>query len=181
MKMKTAITCIKSICKEHLDGTHVNRYGDKGLISEVIEVISGIDEPQKVVVPKEVAEWIVECKSKYYSLRHAMEYANLPDRVNKWLLTTFPYGYPFKNQDTFARAWLEGYEVEEEQLYTVRVAGATLTKITRGIEVQYRMIPFGDDSLIYTGDSIYTTHLTEDEIKGYDKRLWQFAVPVEEK
>lgn len=142
------------------------------------EIVSKIYESRKVVISRYVAEWIKECKSKYYSLRHAMKYGNLPDKVNKWLLETFPYGYPFRNQDIFASAWLNGYEVEGEVLYTVSIAGATLTKITEGIAVQYRMIHFGDDSITYTGDSVYTTYLTEADIKSYGKRLWEFAVPV---
>lgn len=145
------------------------------------EIFSQIYESKKVVIPRYISEWFEECKVKRFPLRSAMTHVSLPDKVNKWLLETCPDGRTFPNQDIFARAWLEGYEVEEEQLYTVMIAGATFTKITRGAVVQYRMINFGDDSLSYTGDSVYTTCLTEADIKGYDKRLWEFAVPVEDK
>lgn len=67
-------------------------------------------EPQKVVVPKFVAEWIEKTKSMGWSLRAAL--INSKDKVDEWLSV---YG----NQDTFARAWLDGYEVEKEPLYAV--------------------------------------------------------------
>ncbi|MEG3344428.1 hypothetical protein RFM10_11525, partial [Streptococcus suis] len=39
-------------------------------------------KPQKVVVPKFVAEWIEECKGRGCPLRAAMKHINLPDKVN---------------------------------------------------------------------------------------------------
>ena len=73
-----------------------------------------LDEPQKVVVPQFVADWIEECKTKEKRLLRALLYT--PGMVNSWVDNS-------DNQETFALAWLFGYEVEKEPKYTVRVKG----------------------------------------------------------
>ncbi|MGV3353255.1 DUF1642 domain-containing protein [Streptococcus orisratti] len=75
-------------------------------------IVEQIHEPQKVVVPKCVAEWIEECKSIPLSLDLAFNSHRIPEEVGSWLIKT-------KSQDTFARAWLDGYEIEQEKLYKV--------------------------------------------------------------
>lgn len=90
-------------------------------IAEVIDIISQIHEPQKVVVPKFVAEWIEECKGRGCPLRAAMKHINLPDKVNAWFLETGQDEFTYPNQDIFARAWLDGFEIEQEKLYTVEL------------------------------------------------------------
>ncbi|HEM6531207.1 TPA: DUF1642 domain-containing protein [Streptococcus suis] len=76
-------------------------------------------EPQKVVVPKFVAEWIEELKKSHSNLAWVWEvYPNEP-KIKNWLES---------NTETFMRAWLDGYEVEQEKLYTVEIPnnGGTL-------------------------------------------------------
>ena len=79
--------------------------------SEVLKDLRQLDEPQKVVVPQFVADWIEECKAKRKSLLGALLYT--PEGVNSWVGNS-------ENQETFARAWLDGYEVEKEPKYTVK-------------------------------------------------------------
>lgn len=74
-------------------------------------LIGQLDEPEKVKVPKFVADWIEEVKPAY-TLFAAMEYGNL--KIDKWLDNN-------SNQETFARAWLDGYEVEKEKRYWVKL------------------------------------------------------------
>ena len=78
-----------------------------------LELIKLLDEPQKVVVPQFVADWIKVAKP-IYSLSGAMVYGS--PGVNKWLES-------WGNQGLFARAWLDGYEVEKEKRYLVKVKG----------------------------------------------------------
>ncbi|WP_156009741.1 DUF1642 domain-containing protein [Streptococcus ruminantium] len=78
----------------------------------IILIVSQIDEPQKVVVPKFVAEWYDYAKKQNFSLRQALAHWSMSEELEKW----FQYS---NNQETFARAWLDGYEVEKEQLYVV--------------------------------------------------------------
>lgn len=82
---------------------------------EVIKLIEQLDEPQKVKIPQCVADWIKECKEKGdLSLGGAIQ---LPcPEIYEWLMD-------WKNQELFARAWLDGYEVEKEKRYLVKIKG----------------------------------------------------------
>lgn len=71
-------------------------------------------ELNKVKVPQFVADWIEECKAKGKNLLRALLYT--PEKVNSWVDDP-------DNQEIFARAWLGGYEVEEEKRYLVKVKG----------------------------------------------------------
>lgn len=75
-----------------------------------LELVKLLDEPQKPVVPQFVADWIEVAKS-VYSLSGSMTYGG--PGVNKWLENE-------DNQRTFALAWFDGYEVDEEPKYTVK-------------------------------------------------------------
>ncbi len=128
-----------------------------------------VQEQQKVVVPAFIDSFIGYAKAEGMSLFIAMD--NAQNKESEWIIT---------HEETFARAWLDGYEIEQEQLYTVEIADAILTKITRGRNVQYKMLPSKDVSDVFD-KGIYATRLTETEIKQKDERLWQFAKTVEEK
>ena len=92
-------------------------------LEEAINIIEGFsDEPQKPVVPQFVADWIKYCKFTNVNLQNALlvgdvyfyNYANQKDfsKLKEFLETE-------NNQATFARAWLDGYEVEKEKRYSV--------------------------------------------------------------
>lgn len=95
-----------------------NLFGNKAEYIEIdaaIKLIEQLDEPQKTVVPQFVADWIETCKeNNIISLSGAFEYAK--EEVDTWLSD-------WKNQEIFARAWLDGYEVEKEKQYYVRFKG----------------------------------------------------------
>ena len=76
-------------------------------------VHKGINEPQKVVVPQFVADYIDISKFYVRTLHYALE--NSPEDVNLWFCEDEK-----NQQEIFARAWLDGYEVEEEKRYYVR-------------------------------------------------------------
>lgn len=69
-------------------------------------------EPEKVTIPHFVADWLKLSKSIGRSLFGAMRVFEKDDDVEKWLQWS-------ENQELFARAWLDGYEVEKEERYTV--------------------------------------------------------------
>jgi len=75
--------------------------------------LEGMVEREKVKVPQCVADWI-EVAKPVYSLSGGMTYGG--PGVNKWLENE-------DNQRTFALAWFDGYEVEEEKRYLVKVKG----------------------------------------------------------
>ena len=70
-------------------------------------------KPRKVVVPKHIADKIEYYKDiEEYGLLHAMDDCYQRKDSAEWLED---------NQETFARAWLDGFEVEKEKLYTVEI------------------------------------------------------------
>ena len=72
---------------------------------------------EKVVIPKFVADWIEECKNDNFHLFGAMEGISLKQKkLDYWFRED-------DNMELFARAWLDGYEVEEEKRYYVRFKG----------------------------------------------------------
>lgn len=82
---------------------------------EVLKDLKQLDEPQKVTVPQFVAEYI-EFKKKYdFHVYGAMR--EIEDHYDKRV----PEWFYENNIETFVRAYLDGYEVEKEPKYTVKV------------------------------------------------------------
>lgn len=176
MNKQEAIKCIEQMGEYE---RFVDEYISK---SSVLNIISQIDEPQKVVAPKFVAEWIEECKGRGCPLRAAMKHINLPDKVNAWFLETGQDEFTYPNQDIFARAWLDGYEIEREKLYTVDIPNPVLTDNSDSVTVLMK-IDSGvvlTDVVNYIGRKQETVYqLTEAEIKQDFEWAWQFAKEVE--
>jgi hypothetical protein len=85
-------------------------------LEEAINIIEGFsDESQKPVVPQFVADWIERRRKRgEYSLLDAMHLTAQSEDFRKWIMSS-------KHQEVFARAWLDGYEVEKEKRYLVKV------------------------------------------------------------
>ena len=93
-------------------------------IPDILEDLKQLDEPQKVVIPQYVADWIEyfkNCKGTLYGSTNPFSYygrAILEDfegdyeEVLRWIRD---------NSDTYARAWLDGYTVEKEKQYLVKM------------------------------------------------------------
>lgn len=77
---------------------------------------------EKPVVPQYVADWIDVCKE---NLAIGLYTAMNPDFLKQWNKSDelICWIKKARNQDIFARAWVDGYEVEKEPRYTVRVKG----------------------------------------------------------
>lgn len=131
-------------------------------------------ELNRPVVPQFVADWIKYCKFTNVNLQNALfvgdvyfySYANQKDfsKLKEFLETE-------NNQATFVRAWLDGYEVEEEKRYLVKVKGLEKKKC-------YLNYNFGGVWLIYNQDNFggYRAHHTRKELEeaGF---LWVFDCP----
>ena len=118
--------------KVYIEGYVVGSFADTlGNRGKQIQLINGdivdIDdnfiyksiEPEKVKIPQFVADWIEWCKRKL-SIRQAISQVHVSNEVDDWLMEVDADG-AFVNQETFARAWLDGYEVEEEKRYLVKI------------------------------------------------------------
>ena len=83
--------------------------------SEVLRDLKQLDEPPKVTIPQFVADWIEECEEKEKTLLNSLLYT--PEGVNSWVGNS-------DNQELFARAWIDGYEVEKEKRYCISMPKA---------------------------------------------------------
>ena len=93
--------------------TSIRPYVDKKI---VLGLISQLDEPEKVVIPQFVAEYIEQKKNDDYHLLGAM--IEIRSHKNK---ETYEWFWDYDdNMELFARAWLDGYKVEKEPKYTVK-------------------------------------------------------------
>lgn len=83
--------------------------------NEILNLVKQLDEPEKVKVPQFVDDVIEGAREHSPELEDALHYAcsNGSQEFTEW--------YQKKsNRDLFARAWLDGYEVEKEKRYYVR-------------------------------------------------------------
>ncbi|EBF5283744.1 DUF1642 domain-containing protein [Listeria monocytogenes] len=130
-----------------------------------------VSKVELVKVPKFAADWIEYCEKHRWGLSEALEdtYENscMPEEVMDWFEDCR------ENQELFARAWLDGYEVEKELLYYVIFLDGGLGFLN---------VYFNGARLLncHLGSEGYKTKFTESEIKNMDARYWAFAVPVEE-
>lgn len=80
---------------------------------KVIELVKQIKEPYRPVIPWYIAEWIEKAKSDDdYNVVGAVNEAPKGE-VSDWLI--------LENVNTFAKAWVNGYEVEKETKYIVKI------------------------------------------------------------
>lgn len=100
--------------KQELIATYerISNFAETVEIKSVIEKLKQLEEPE-TQVPQFVADWIEECKeNNIISLSGAFEYAK--GEVETWLSS-------WENQEIFALAWINGYEVEKEKRYYIRL------------------------------------------------------------
>lgn len=88
----------------------------KTILKTVLKDLKQLDEPEKVKVPQCVHKYIQEAKEYNWDLQDLMK--SIDDEDSKELQRWF---YHECNQETLARAWLDGYEVEEEKRYKISV------------------------------------------------------------
>ena len=110
MKVKRLIEKIENLNKLYGEGRNYV------VVDAVLELVEQLDEPQPVKVPQFVADEIEYAKRSDWDLEDTFQdIAGNDDSsdIYQW------YYSNSDNMDTFARAWLDGYEVEKEKRYTV--------------------------------------------------------------
>lgn len=158
---------------ERIESNALN-IGDNDLVlglSVAKHIINQINESQKVVVPQFVAEYIEYCKhEKFYALHGA--YDNMDDRLKCWR-------FKGNNSELFAKAWLYGYEVEKEQMYTVEIPNPNAPGHIVLHKDEHNQVyidwHYKDDWKL-----LKSLKLTESEIKQDFEWAWQFAKEVED-
>lgn len=114
-----------------------------------------LDEPEKPVIPKYVADFISSEQRSFSTLSEVIDNMDDEGQILNWF---------YINSETFAKAWIYGYKVEKEKLYTVELPSSNK---------HGRLVLVKDDD----GDIVYDcyfsdrwkereyTKLTESEIK----------------
>lgn len=118
--------------KVYLEGYVVGHAADtlgyKGLLVQlenldVVEIDKNlvhkdINEPQKATIPQFVADYIEESRLKGWDLLASMCFVlNAKNKkTKKWF-------YLGENKNIFALAWINGYTIDEEKRYRVRIKG----------------------------------------------------------
>lgn len=173
MNKQEAIETIKNIDTLNINDMIAGQKVDMVIKNQVLDIVSQIHEPQKVVIPKFVAEWIEYYKDR----RNTLYFALIPTRMSKELNEWMALG---NNDDIFVRAWLDGYEIEKEKLYTVELPNPN----NIGTEVHVLMMN-GFKQVVIKKElgndwkKKKEFQLTEAEIKQDFEWAWQFAEEVE--
>ena len=168
MNKQEAIESIKKISDDLLEVKFVS-------LESVIDIVSQIHEPQKVVVPMFVAAWIEEMKQDKRTLYSVM--SSLMNKTNhEW---TAWKSANMNFSEIVAQAWIYGYEIEQEKLYTVEIPDP------HGIYKTRYLFRISDGNIRIGGNDCREillnakTHLTKSEIKQDFEFLWKFAKEVE--
>ncbi|VQL31205.1 phage protein [Streptococcus pneumoniae] len=129
----------------------------------ILQDLEQLDEPSKVKVPQFVADWIENSKQEKRNLRNALN--NGSEKMRLWLLDQ-------ENYDLFARAWLDGYEVEKEKRYLVKMKGidTNFNFLNRYRNENYWIFSSKDKN------TLYQTHHTRKELEEADFG-WVFDCP----
>lgn len=108
-----------------VDKIYISRKG-------LLELVKQLDEPEIVKIPQFVANWIANVKRNGFKFRNSSrfyeEIVSSDDvyRVMYYILKESIAGEAIRiwvnaNRDAFARAWLDGYEIEKEKRYWVKL------------------------------------------------------------
>lgn len=131
-------------------------YGEKYYVAldDVLDLVKQLDEPEKVVVPQFVAGWIEEARKSCKDVADFFDFDFTNEEVGKWFMQERPF-------DLAARVWLDGYEVEKEKRYRVKVKGICGNHETLNREKHSNKQLFSDRE----ENSLYGTHHTRKELE----------------
>ena len=177
--------------KQELIKAIKNEPYEKGIFVDTIKFnrnwllrkIEKLDEPEKVKVPQFVADWIRKCKtfksfavSLSFALQPSVWEANgLSGECIEWLTDA-------ENQETFARAWLDGYTIEEEKKYKITLLNRNdgdLYLVNQNADLADKYGHFSPVVLLFTKGTNFSEKcykLTKKEVVSHDFG-WVFDCP----
>ena len=127
--------------------------------------VEGMVEREKVKIPQFVADWIKESRKTCKDVAELFEFDFTNDEVGKWFMQERPF-------DLVARAWLDGYEVEKEKRYLVKVKGVCGNHETLNCGKHSKKWLFSDRE----ENSLYKTKHTRKELEDANFG-WVFDCP----
>lgn len=156
---------------------------------KVIQEGEELTEIKKVVIPKFAAEFLGSHwedgepakEDKADLIRHQEQYIRSfgTSVLKNWIVKA-------DNFILFVEAVMNGYEVEKEKLYYVKLPITVWNNHLEELEATPSYLHFdntSDEFRIFTSAKSYITNfkakLTEETIKSIDERYWAFAVEVE--
>ena len=184
MNKQEAIEKIKNIetlnVKDRMDDKGV----DVVIKNQVIDLVSQIDKPHKVTIPKFVADWYEKNKDDlntaiYDAIISTYKKVNgenddFLDTFESWLV------YGDNSILTLVQMQLFGYEIEKEKLHTVELLNPNIignehtVLVKNGFKKIVMVRVYGDNWRTAKG-----YHLTESEIRKDFEWAFQFAKEVE--
>ncbi|MGV3010035.1 DUF1642 domain-containing protein [Streptococcus thoraltensis] len=162
----------------------------RSFLDDTFELIDQIDEPQKVVVPKFVAEWYERNKDDLNTAIYSTitETYRKVNGENDDLLDTFEGWLVYEDNSILilVQMRLFGYEVESEQLFTVRIPDPNRPDTVSFLYKENGKVFIGSDIFLdevpnYKWKKEPENQLTESEIRKDFEWAWKegFAKPVE--
>ncbi|GMC10401.1 hypothetical protein K5E_25400 [Enterococcus thailandicus] len=173
MNKQELIDEIKRIHASAIGRRHVSTHplysdGVADTCSDVIKLLEQLDEPQKPIVPKFVADWFEEHKDDLewsiwkLTIDSNANYTKDKKEMRHWI--QYAPNKPYKT----LIGMLNGYEVEKEQLYVMPVPHISFP-------VHYCV---EDDHISFRQGN--AQKFTQAELDKYFPDIKQFAVPVNE-
>lgn len=118
-------------------------------ISRILEDLRQLDEPQKVVVPQFVADWIERERKAGGDLEDLFDDIVCEQQHLEWFREE-------ENMNLVARAWLDGYTVEKEKRYLVTMKG----------KIEENVLTYGNNIFRY----FFTRESTSGAVRIYHTR-----------
>lgn len=142
-------------------------YTDMAIYSQTL--VNALEEPEKVTIPKMVADWITSCREYSWTL---MESMSLPNMTEKELQRWFLDGK--EKSELFARAWLDGYKVESIPKWKIPLMGMKLG------DFQAYLSKMPDGNYTIADNCRFDVMLfSDDELTKVPMQYRGFAVPIE--
>lgn len=180
---------IKEINKEKYDfskpETSLNssdyKEGYNDACDDILDIIfKQLDEPQKVKVPACAGELL-----DYYRKSADVDLLALLICFKDWYFrndktseSEEAIDWLVKHPEKFMKAWIDGYEVDEERKYYIRltIPSSSVIGLYLGFNKDGKFdTSYGKPHITWG----WKCRFTEKEIKAIDERYWPFAVPVE--
>ncbi|MDQ8354349.1 DUF1642 domain-containing protein [Enterococcus faecium] len=165
----------------------------------LIGLAKQLDEPKKLVIPQLVAGWIEKSTDPFTKAEKIAYLIKSKDGDSYYFCDWFVRdGIVTQEQGEELLAWAtrqsyetllslyNGYEVEKEPLYYVRLPYEVWDEEAAELKTEYLYLHYeitSDETRIFPTKEPrkgFVTKLDELTIKSADERFWPFAVPVEE-
>lgn len=187
MNKKEAIEKIKKLEGLTILDKTINLDSEMISKGEALEIVNQLDEPQKPVVPKFVADLVDNSREYSFDFDEWFDYENQLSKVYYWLN---PENKRQAELNALALITLivngaNAVEVEQEKLYTVEIPNPNCPDIATFLYKENGKIFIGTDIFLdevpnYKWKNEPENQLTEAEIKKDFEWAWQFAEEVEE-